>query len=122
MATLMSLLSGGVSGALSNTICYPFDFAWTRLASDVGSGKKMFNGISDCIIKTCRESGITGLFNGWGVTCAGAFVYRGGQLGFFSQIMAMNPYKDDTGLLGLIITFFAATIGRTVIMPFNYPF
>jgi len=121
-ATAASLISGGLSGAAANTICYPFDFARTRLASDVGSGKKMFNGIGDCIIKTLKSQGIVGLYRGWAVTCAGAFVYRGGQLGLFSQIMAMNPYKDDKGPFGLVVTFIAATAGRTAVMPFNYPF
>jgi len=122
MATTMSLLSGGLSGAAANTICYPFDFARTRLASDVGSGKKMFNGIGDCIVKTVKSQGIVGLYRGWAVTCGGAFVYRGGQLGLFSQIMEMNPYKNDKGPLGLFVTFCAATAGRTAVMPFNYPF
>jgi len=122
MATAASLISGGMAGAAANTICYPFDFARTRLASDVGSGKKMFNGITDCIFKTLKSQGIVGLYRGWAVTCAGAFVYRGGQLGLFSQIMAMNPYKDDKGPFGLFITFCAATAGRTAVMPFNYPF
>mmetsp|Transcript_44542 Transcript_44542/g.77536 ORF Transcript_44542/g.77536 Transcript_44542/m.77536 type:complete len:307 (+) Transcript_44542:2-922(+) len=122
MATAASLISGGLAGAAANTICYPFDFARTRLASDVGSGKKMFNGIGDCIVKTVKQSGIVGLYRGWAVTCAGAFVYRGGQLGLFSQIMAMNPYKDDKGPFGLVVTFIAATAGRTAVMPFNYPF
>merc|ERR1712070_1144112 len=121
-ATAVSLASGGLSGAAANTICYPFDFARTRLASDVGSGKKMFNGIGDCIMKTIKSQGIVGLYRGWAVTCAGAFVYRGGQLGLFSQIMAMNPYKDDKGPFGLVVTFLAATAGRTAVMPFNYPF
>jgi len=122
MATAVSLLSGGLSGAAANTICYPFDFARTRLASDVGAGKKQFNGIVDCIMKTLKSQGLVGLYRGWAVTCAGAFVYRGGQLGLFSQIMAMNPYKDDKGPFGLVITFLAATAGRTAVMPFNYPF
>merc|ERR1739845_170602 len=60
MATTMSLLSGGLSGAAANTICYPFDFARTRLASDVGSGKKMFNGIGDCFFKVLKAEGIVG--------------------------------------------------------------
>jgi len=121
-ATAASLISGGLAGAAANTICYPFDFARTRLASDVGSGKKMFNGIGDCIMKTLKSQGIIGLYRGWAITCAGAFVYRGGQLGLFSQIMAMNPYKDDKGPFGLAVTFIAATAGRTAVMPFNYPF
>ena len=35
----VNLFSGGASGAIANTICYPLDFARTRLASDLGTGK-----------------------------------------------------------------------------------
>lgn len=118
----VKLFSGGLAGAVANTICYPFDFARTRLASDVKKGKGQFNGIWDCISTTVKKQGITGLYTGWSVTCAGAFVYRAGQLGCFKQIQDMNPYKNDKGSLGAISSFFAVTTARTVIMPFNYPF
>lgn len=117
-----NLLSGGLAGGIANTICYPFDFARTRLASDVGKGKKTFNGITDCIMKTVRNQGITGLYRGWSITVAGAFVYRAGQLGTFAQIMAMNPYKEDKGMTGMVAAFVAAQVARNAVMPFNYPF
>jgi solute carrier family 25 (adenine nucleotide translocator) protein 4/5/6/31 len=117
-----NLFSGGLAGGIANTICYPFDFARTRLASDVGSGKKTFNGIGDCIMKTVRSQGITGLYRGWSITVAGAFVYRAGQLGTFAQIMAMNPYTEDKGLTGMLAAFVAAQVARNAVMPFNYPF
>lgn len=116
------LFSGGLAGAIANTICYPFDFARTRLASDVGAGKAKFNGIADCISQTVRSQGITGLYTGWSVTVAGAFVYRAGQLGCFKQIQDMNPYKKDKGVMGGVSSFVAVTVARTVVMPFNYPF
>ena len=122
MSFLCKLAAGGTAGAVANTICYPFDFARTRLASDVGSGKAKFNGIMDCIVSTVKAQGITGLYTGWSVTVAGAFVYRAGQLGCFAQIQDMNPYKKDKGMLGAISSFVAVTTARTVIMPFNYPF
>jgi solute carrier family 25 (adenine nucleotide translocator) protein 4/5/6/31 len=118
----VKLTSGGLAGAVANTICYPFDFARTRLASDVGKGPKQFNGIMDCIATTVRKQGITGLYTGWTVTVMGAFVYRAGQLGCFKQIQDMNPYAKDKGTLGAISSFLAVTVARTVIMPFNYPF
>jgi solute carrier family 25 (adenine nucleotide translocator) protein 4/5/6/31 len=121
MSTLVKLASGGCAGALANTICYPFDFARTRLASDVGKIKQ-FKGIFDCIFTTVRNQGITGLYTGWSVTVAGAFVYRAGQLGLFTQIQDMNPYKTDKGLIGGVSSFVAVTVARSVIMPFNYPF
>eukprot|EP00759_Apiculatamorpha_spiralis_P013111 PhF_6_TR19929/c0_g1_i2/m.28989/K05863/SLC25A4S, ANT; solute carrier family 25 (mitochondrial adenine nucleotide translocator), member 4/5/6/31 len=116
------LTSGGLAGAVANTICYPFDFARTRLASDVKKGGGQFNGIMDCILTTVRNQGITGLYTGWSVTVAGAFVYRAGQLGCFRQIQDMNPYKKDKGIMGGVSSFVAVTAARTVVMPFNYPF
>jgi len=118
----VKLLSGGLAGAVANTVCYPFDFARTRLASDVGKGKGQFKGITDCIVTTVRQQGITGLYTGWSVTVMGAFVYRAGQLGVFKQIQDLNPYQKDKGTLGAISSFAAVTAARTVVMPFNYPF
>jgi solute carrier family 25 (adenine nucleotide translocator) protein 4/5/6/31 len=118
----VKLTSGGLAGALANTICYPFDFARTRLASDLGKGKGQFNGIWHCISSTVKSQGLTGLYTGWTVTVMGAFVYRAGQLGCFKQIQDLNPYKDDRGAIGAGSAFLAVTAARTVVMPFNYPF
>jgi solute carrier family 25 (adenine nucleotide translocator) protein 4/5/6/31 len=118
----VKLTSGGLAGAIANTICYPFDFARTRLASDVGKGKGQFNGIMDCIATTVKNQGLTGLYTGWSVTVMGAFVYRAGQLGCFKQIQDLNPYQKDRGTLGAVSSFLAVTVARTVVMPFNYPF
>lgn len=118
----VKLASGGLAGGLANTICYPFDFARTRLASDLAAGKGQFNGIADCIVTTVRNQGLTGLYTGWLVTVMGAFVYRAGQLGCFKQIQDLNPYQKDRGALGAVSSFLAVTAARTVVMPFNYPF
>jgi solute carrier family 25 (adenine nucleotide translocator) protein 4/5/6/31 len=118
----VKLVSGGLAGALANTVCYPFDYARTRLASDLKGGAAKYNGIMDCIVSTVKQQGITGLYTGWTVTVMGAFVYRAGQLGCFKQIQDMNPYKNDKGTMGAVSSFVAVTVARTVVMPFNYPF
>jgi len=118
----VKLFSGGLAGATANTVCYPFDFARTRLASDVAKGGGQFKGIWHCISSTVKSQGITGLYTGWLVTCMGAFVYRAGQLGCFKQIQDLNPYAQDKGTWGAVSSFFAVTAARTVVMPFNYPF
>jgi solute carrier family 25 (adenine nucleotide translocator) protein 4/5/6/31 len=118
----VKLFSGGLAGAIANTICYPFDFARTRLASDLNKGGGQFKGITDCIVTTLRSQGLTGLYTGWTVTVMGAFVYRAGQLGCFKQIQDLNPWASDKGTLGAISSFAAVTVARTVVMPFNYPF
>jgi solute carrier family 25 (adenine nucleotide translocator) protein 4/5/6/31 len=116
------LLAGGIAGGSANVVCYPFDFARTRLASDVSAGKGQFDGIVDCIQKTVQSGGITGLYRGAAVTVGGAFVYRGGQLGLFAQVQDANPWKLDKGPMGIIASFVAATVARTITTPFNYPF
>lgn len=118
----VNLFAGGAAGGVANTICYPFDFARTRLASDLGKGKGQYSGIWNCISTTVKAQGITGLYTGWTVTVLGAFVYRAGQLGLFKQIQDFNPYKNDKGWLGGVSAFAAVTAARSAVMPFNYPF
>jgi len=117
-----NLLSGGLGGAAAMVICYPLDFARTRLASDLGAGKGQFNGIMDCLTKTVSQQGFTGLYRGTAVSIAGAFVYRAGQLGLYGTVMGFNPYKDDKGIVGILSGLIIGTVARTVILPFNYPF
>jgi len=49
---LINMASGAMAGAGSLCIVYPLDYARTRLASDVGTGKREFNGLMDCLRKT----------------------------------------------------------------------
>jgi solute carrier family 25 (adenine nucleotide translocator) protein 4/5/6/31 len=119
---LYNLLAGGMGGGTAMVICYPLDFARTRLASDLGAGKGQFNGIMDCLTKTVQQQGITGLYRGTAVSIAGAFVYRAGQLGLYGTVMGFNPYKEDKGFKGILSGLFIGTAARSVILPFNYPF
>eukprot|EP00605_Chrysophyceae_sp_TOSAG23-4_P001291 GSChrysophyteH1.ASY1.ANO1.1405.1 assembled CDS len=92
---MVNVASGGLAGAGSLCIVYPLDYARTRLASDVGSGKKSFNGLGDCLVKTAKgPSGFMGLYNGFGVSVAGIIPYRG----------------VDKGPLRLISTFAIAQV------------
>jgi len=117
-----NLMAGGLGGATAMIVCYPMDFARTRLASDVQAGKGQFNGIYDCLAKTVKQQGFTGLYRGTAVSIAGAFVYRAGQLGLYGTIMGLNPYQKDTGIKGFCSAVVIATAARTAVLPFNYPF
>merc|ERR1712045_464578 len=64
---MINMASGGLAGAGSLCIVYPLDYARTRLASDVGSGKAQFNGLADCLKKTVASGGVGSLYNGIGV-------------------------------------------------------
>merc|ERR1711976_210035 len=120
---LSNLVSGGMAAACSLTIVYPLDYARTRLASDVGSGKETFSGLGDCIVKTMKGPGGFGaLYTGFGVSVVGIVGYRGLQLGCFDTITGLNPYKSDKGILGAATTFAAAQTAITIGAGATYPF
>lgn len=118
-----NLVSGGLAAAASMTIVYPLDYARTRLASDVGSGKATFSGLGDCIVKTAKgPGGFFALYTGFGVSVCGIIGYRGLQLGTFDTITGLNPWKKDPGLMGAVSTFGAAQTAITIGAGATYPF
>jgi len=119
----VNMASGGMAAAGSLCIVYPLDYARTRLASDVGGGKKTFNGLLDCLKKTAAgPMGPAGLYAGFGVSLMGIIPYRGFQLGAFDTLVGLNPYKDDNGFLGLITTFASAQTAIIAGAAISYPF
>jgi solute carrier family 25 (adenine nucleotide translocator) protein 4/5/6/31 len=117
-----NLVSGGLAAAGSMTIVYPLDYSRTRLASDVGSGKKTFSGLWDCMSKTAAHGGFLALYTGFGVSVAGIVGYRGIQLGTFDTITGINPYAKDKGIVGAVSTFIAAQSAITLGAGATYPF
>jgi solute carrier family 25 (adenine nucleotide translocator) protein 4/5/6/31 len=106
---MVNMASGGLAGAGSLCIVYPLDYARTRLASDVGSGKRDFNGLGDCLMKTASgPKGPLALYNGFGVSVAGIIPYRGVYFGMYDSLRAKNPYKADKGFLGVASKFVVA--------------
>lgn len=105
---MVNMASGGLAGAGSLCIVYPLDYARTRLASDVGSGKRQFNGLSDCLVKTAKgPSGVLGLYNGFGVSVAGIIPYRGVYFGMYDTLADINPYKKDESNFIRLASIFA---------------
>ena len=84
---MSNLFAGGAAGALSLAIVHPFDFARIRLVQDTVGGKsREFTGKIDCIRKTAATvgwSGKGGVYHGFGVTCAGAALYRSLYFGLY---------------------------------------
>jgi len=88
--------SGGAAGATSLTFVYPLDFARTRLAADVGSGKEReFTGLIDCLKKSAQKGGIGGLYNGFGISVVGIIAYRASYFGMFDtgKVMLFEDIK-----------------------------
>jgi solute carrier family 25 (adenine nucleotide translocator) protein 4/5/6/31 len=119
----VQIASGSLAGAGSLCIVYPLDYARTRLASDVGSGKRDFNGLWDCLKKTSSGAkGPLALYNGFGVSVIGIIPYRGVYFGMFDTLTALNPYKDGNSLISLAARFGCAQVTAIVAGYASYPF
>lgn len=119
----VNLASGGLAGAGSLCFVYPLDYARTRLASDVGSGKKTFNGLGDCLVKTAKgPQGVFSLYNGFGISVAGIIPYRGVQFGLNDTILGINPWKNETGFIGIASKWAGAQFSVIMSGFVTYPF
>ena len=119
----VNVASGGLAGAGSLTIVYPLDYARTRLASDVGSGKAQFNGLIDCLSKTASgPAGPLGLYNGFGVSVVGIVPFRGTYFGVNDTLVSINPYQKDKGLVGIASKFACAQTAALCAAYASYPF
>lgn len=123
MFFLTNMASGGLAGAGSLCIVYPLDYARTRLASDVGSGAKTFNGLGDCLIKTAKgPGGFMGLYNGFGVSVAGIIPYRGVYFGMYDSLAGINPFRNDRNVFGIFSKFCIAQVTAITAGYASYPF
>ena len=117
------MASGGLAGAGSLCIVYPLDYARTRLASDVGSGQKSFNGLADCLRKTASgPGGVGSLYNGFGVSVIGIIPYRGAYFGMNDSLAGINPFKNDKGPMRLLSIFACAQTAAISAGYASYPF
>jgi len=120
---MINMFSGGMAGAGSLLIVYPLDYARTRLASDVGSGKQQFNGLVDCISKTVKSGGVGALYNGIGVSIIGIIPYRGAYFGLFDTLSGYNPWqKDSNPLFRASSKFACAQVSAIAAGYASYPF
>merc|ERR1711862_978558 len=110
-----NLVSGGLAAAGSMCIVYPLDYSRTRLASDVGSGKKTFSCLFDCMKKTAAgPGGAMALYTGFGVSVVGIVGYRGLQLGCFDTMHCFKKIAAEEGLAAGLFKGFVANIVRSV--------
>jgi len=117
---LGNMASGGAAGATSLLVVYPLDFARTRLAMDVGSGKaREFSGTFDCILKTAKSSGWGkgGVYNGFVVSCVGIVLYRGAYFGIYDTVADL-PVMKGAGFLTKFSLGYAVTVTAGLI---SYP-
>jgi len=120
---MINMASGGLAGAGSLCIVYPLDYARTRLASDVGGGKKQFSGLIDCLTKTAKgERGVLGLYNGFGISVVGIIPFRGTYFGVNDTLVEYNPYQKERTPRGMASKFACAQTAALAAAYASYPF
>jgi len=120
LCLLGNMASGGAAGATSLVVVYPLDFARTRLAVDVGSGKaREFTGTWDCIRKTAASAGWGkgGVYNGFVVSCVGIVFYRGAYFGLFDTFNDLD-FMRKGGFLVKFSVGYAVTVAAGLL---SYP-
>jgi len=124
MRVMTNVASGGLAGAGSLCIVYPLDYARTRLASDVGSGKREFSGLADCLKKTASTpgKGPLALYNGFGVSVIGIIPYRGVYFGMFDTLADINPWQKERSVVGILSKFACAQATAITAGYASYPF
>lgn len=87
-----NLLAGAAAGGSTQMLVYPLDYARTRLANQVKSGKTgEYQGLMDCIKKTYRSDGLEGLYRGFTVSCMCMVIYRGFYFGIYDSLRPHLP-------------------------------
>lgn len=118
----VNLASGGLAGAGSLLIVYPLDFARTRLAADVGSGKaREFTGLVDCITKTASRGGTGALYQGFGVSVQGIIVYRGAYFGLYDTASGAI-FGENAKNANVFYKWMVAQVVTSVAGIASYPF
>merc|ERR1712015_387898 len=117
---LGNLASGGAAGATGLCFVYPLDFARTRLAADVGSGKnREFTGLANCISTIAKRDGVHGLYQGFFVSIQGIIVYRASYFGTYDTVKGMLP---DPKAAGFFVSWGIAQVVTTGAGIVSYPF
>ena len=95
---LTSFVSGGLAGATSTTLLYPFEFLRTRLAMDVGTtaSNRTWHGMGDVVRKILISDGVLGFFQGYGIALFGGVVYRLLFLGGYDALKSEVQLRKNT--------------------------
>ncbi len=74
-------VSGGITGGIEICITFPTEFVKTQLQLDEGSSRRgearQYNGVIDCVKKTVRTRGVSGLYRGLSVLLYGSIPKSG---------------------------------------------
>mmetsp|Transcript_37283 Transcript_37283/g.42586 ORF Transcript_37283/g.42586 Transcript_37283/m.42586 type:complete len:331 (+) Transcript_37283:57-1049(+) len=119
-----SLVSGGFAGATATTVLYPIQFIRTRLAADVTINNNSTKTLT-LLHSTLKTDGITGLYQGYGISVFGVFLYRSLHLGGYDAIKTLYfndkeiPSSSSSWVHRIIIAQFVSLAAGTLCYPID---
>jgi solute carrier family 25 (adenine nucleotide translocator) protein 4/5/6/31 len=89
--------SGAASGFTTMLIVYPLDLIRTQLSVDTTAtaGKKLYNGMFDCMKKTVQVDGVPGLYKGLLISLIEITPYTAIAMGGYEYFKAQLPADED---------------------------
>ncbi|KAJ2076579.1 ADP/ATP carrier protein [Coemansia sp. RSA 988] len=117
-----NMASGGMAGATSLLFVYPLDFARTRMAVDVGTGAdRQFTGLGQCISSIYKKDGMSGLYQGFGMSVAGIIVYRAAYFGGYDTLkqVVFGDNKNPNFFASWMVAQFVTVVAGLISYPLD---
>lgn len=120
---LSSIAAGGSAGASSMLFVYPLDFARTRLGVDIGKTyeQRKFTGLGNCIMTIFRQDGISGLYQGFGISVFSIFIYRGLYFGTYDagKSILFTDYTNQSFWVKILFAQVVTNVSEILSYPFD---
>jgi solute carrier family 25 (adenine nucleotide translocator) protein 4/5/6/31 len=118
-----NILSGGFAGSLSLAFVYSLDYCRTRLANDLKSSKKggsrQYSGMADVYKQTIATDGVSGLYRGFVISCAGIFVYRGLYFGLYDSLRPILLKENSSFLMSFALGYSVTVVAGLMSYPID---
>lgn len=117
----INVVSGGLSGVLTDCFLYSFDFARTQMAVDCAdkNGKRKYKAFYDVYTKIYKSDGFRGLYRGFGVSCVGIFIYRGLYFGLYDSLKPIFLPNDHTFFEYFVLAYAVTMVAMQAVYPFD---
>ena len=124
-AFIVDVLSGGAVGAASLLAVYPMDMVRCKMITstpeDPISKSKTFGEAMARIILENPEQGLLSLYSGYGISIAGIIPFRGMYFGVQRFLARHNPFRENSGLIGVLSKSLTAQVAAVSAATSTYP-